>query len=313
MDPGPFLRGVAFPGVRGVPYPRAKPDDAPRLPLDTWHQAQIPVGVRLELLGREVELAYRTVTDELGYRGDGAGRTFAVWRGDELVDEEKADLGEGRVTLRLGEGDGPAAVYLPEGMRPEILEVAGDVEPAPSQPRWVVYGDSVAEGWIASGPALAWPAIAGRKQLFDIVNMGYAGAARGEIASAEQVAEMAADVVTIAYGTNCWVRTPHSAALVEAGFAAFLDVVRAGHPQTPIVVVSPVVRPDAETTPNKLGATLRDIRAAIEGVAEARGDVTLVRGLDILAARLLGDGIHPDDDGHRAMADAIGPVVKEVA
>src|SRR5207249_12114622 len=101
----------------------------------------------------------------------------------------------GRATLRHGVGSDRAVVYLPEGMRPEILDVEGDVEPALPQPRWVVYGDSVAEGWIASVPGLAWPAIAGRAHGLDVVNMGYAGAARGELASAEQVAEMEADVI----------------------------------------------------------------------------------------------------------------------
>src|SRR2546421_1195965 len=149
MDPRPYLRGVAFTGTRGVPYPRAKPDDAARLPLDTWHQAQIPVGVRLEVAGdaRQLTIAYRTKTDELGYRGDGAGRTFAVWRRDGPIDEEKAELGEGTVTLRLGSGGDRAIVYLPEGMRPEILDVEGvegSIEPAPPELRWVVYGDSVA-------------------------------------------------------------------------------------------------------------------------------------------------------------------------
>jgi lysophospholipase L1-like esterase len=196
-------------------------------------------------------------------------------------------------------------------MRPEILEMGGDVHPAPQQPRWVVYGDSVAEGWIASGPALAWPAVAGRIQGLDVVNMGYAGAARGEIASAEQLGEMEADILTIAYGTNCWVRTPHSAQMVGAGFAAFLDVVRQGHPGIPIVVVSPILRPDAEATPNRLGATLADIRGAIEDVATGRGDVTLIPGLGIVGEDHLGDGIHPDDRGHAALAAAIGPAVRE--
>jgi lysophospholipase L1-like esterase len=314
MDPWPFLRGVAFPGVRGAAYPRAKPGDAARLPLDTWAQARIPVGVRLEAVGNggELEIVYRTQTDELGYRGDGAGRTFAVWRDGRLVDEEKADLGDGRVTLRLGPGEDRAVVYLPEGMKPEILEVNGEVDPAPRQPRWVVYGDSVVEGWIASGPALAWPALAGREHGFDIVNMGYAGAARGEIASAEHVAGLVADVITVAYGTNCWVRTPHSSTMVRAGVEAFLEIVRQGHPETPIVVVSPIPRPDAESTPNRLGATLADIRREIELAAGARPGVRLVRGPEILGKDLLGDGIHPNDDGHRALAAAIGPVLREV-
>ena len=312
MDPKPFLRGVAFPPTKRVPYPRAKPD--PRLPADTWAQATIPVGVRLELVGDGVVIAYRTQTGDLGPRGDGAGRTFAAWRGDELVDEQKADVGEGTVKLSLGAGRERAIVYLPEGMKPEILGIEGDVEPAPPQPRWVLYGDSVAEGWIASAPAMAWPAIAARERGLDVINMGYAGAARGEIPSAEHVAELEADVITIAYGTNCWIRTAHSVGMVREGILAFLEIVRQKHGETPIVVTSPIARPDAELTANPLGATLEHVRDALEeGVREriSGGDVNLelVPGRHLVHESQLGDGIHPNDDGHRALAEAIGAAV----
>ena len=316
MDPGPFLRGNAFPGVRGVPYPRAKPD--PRLPRDTWNQASIPVGVRLEMSGTEARIAYRTGTEDLGYRGDGAGRSFSVWRENRLLDEQRAVPGEGEVTLKLGETpsghEDRAIVYLPEGMKPEILSVDGDIEPGTPDPRWVVYGDSVVEGWIASGPALAWPAVAGREERLDVVNMGYAGAARGEIPSAEHVASLLpAGVVTIAYGTNCWTRTPHSIDMVRAGLEAFLDIVLRVDAETPVLVVSPILRPDAETTRNELGATLQEIRSAIEEVAEAHERVGLIPGRELVSKAELGDGIHPNDRGHAALARAIGPSARSVS
>jgi lysophospholipase L1-like esterase len=198
-------------------------------------------------------------------------------------------------------------------MRPSILEVTGiggSIEPAAAQPRWIVYGDSVVEGWIASAPALAWPAIAGREQGLDHVNLGYAGAARGELASAEQIGKLDADLISVCHGTNCWTRTPHSVAQMAANTAAFLDVLRQDHPTTPIQVVSPVVRPDAESTPNRLGATLSMLRQAMESVASNRmvddERMVLVEGLGLVGEDQLGDGIHPDDSGHRAMAAAIG-------
>ncbi len=320
MDPRPFLRGVAFPGTAAVPYPRAKPDDAIRLPADTWAAARIPVGVRLELGGEAeaVRIGYRTATDELGYRGDGAGRTFALWRDGRCVDQAAALLGEGSAVLALGSGSGEAVVYLPEGMRPEILDVepvGGWIEPAPPKPRWLCYGDSVAEGWIASGPAFAWPAIAARDQRLDVVNLGYAGAARGEIVSAENVAELPADVISIPHGTNCWTRVPHSVGMFREGLTAFLDVVRQGHPGTPIVVASPVVRPDAENQPNRLGATLSDLRRIMAEVVHDRiegGDsrMMLVGGFDLLRPEHLGDGIHPNDAGHAILAHVLGSAVR---
>ena len=320
-QPEPFLRGAAWPGTRSVPYPRADPRDRTRLPGDTWQMASIPVGVRLEIVGdaHAVDITYRTDTEDLGYRGDGAGRNFSAWTTQGLIGETPALLGEGTARVPLAD-DEPTLIYLPEGMLPTVLEVAGvdgGIAPAPAQPRWVVYGDSVAEGWIASAPALAWPAIAGRKYDLDVVNLGYAGAARGEIASAEQVAALDADLITVCHGTNCWTRTPHSAALMRETVAAFLDIVRHDHPTTPLLVVSPVVRPDAEETPNRLGATLADLRTAMEDVVRTRIDagdkqLRLVQGLELIGEEDLGDGIHPNDAGHRRMATAVGAVTRDM-
>jgi lysophospholipase L1-like esterase len=114
-----------------------------------------------------------------------------------------------------------------------------------------------------------------------------------------------ADVISSTHGTNCWTRTPHSVGMMGAAVGAFIDVVRQGHPDTPIVVASPVLRPDAETTPNRLGATLRDLRAAMEEEASKR-DVVLVPGGDLIGPDNLADGIHPDDEGHRILANVVG-------
>jgi len=320
MDPDPFIRGRAWPGTPKVPYPRAKPSDAFRLPVDTWAQAQIPVGVRLEFVGDapEVEIAYETKSDNAGIRGEGGGITFQLWRDGSLVDEEKAAHPGGVARLRTGTGGDRAIVYVPEGMRPTLKDfegVGGEIQPAPLQPRWICYGDSVAEGWLASAPAFAWPAIAGRAHGLDAVNMGYAGAGRGEIVTAEHIAELAAAVISITHGTNCWTRVPFSVDLFRAQTSAFLDIVRQGHPETPILVSSPIVRPDAEEAPNRLGATLADLRAAMEEVVQGRMDggdqrMRLVPGRHLVTEVQLADEIHPNDDGQQALATALGPPVR---
>jgi lysophospholipase L1-like esterase len=315
----PYLRGAAWPAGAGATYPRADPADVGRLPADTWGTATLPVGVRLELVGdaTALDLSYLTATDDMGYRGPGAGTTFSVWRDGTQVDQQAAVLGEGHARLELGAGDARAIVYLPEGMKPTVLSiegVGGDIAPAPGQPRWLAYGDSIAEGWIASGPALAWPAIAGRDRALDVVNLGYAGSARGEIVSAEHLAALDAEVISITHGTNCWTRIPHSVDMMRSITEAFVRIVRAGHPGVPIVLASPVVRPDAEATPNKLGATLADLRAVMEEVGHAlveAGDdrLTVLSGGNLLEPALLADGVHPGDEGHRVLAQAFGLAV----
>ncbi len=280
--------------------------------------ASIPAGVRFEFTGEPdfIEVDYRTETGDLGYRGEGAGRQFVIYRGDVRGEAAEAELGEGTVRLRVGAGDAPVTLYLPEAMRPTVLELrpgGGEIGPAPEKPRWLCYGDSIAEGWCASEPAGAWPHIVARQQSLDVVNLGYAGAARGEIASAQEIASLPADLVSISHGTNCWTRTPHSASLFAAGLRAFLEIVREGHPEVPIVAVSPILRSDAEELPNVLGARLRDLRDAFEQVVEERqkeGDtrLRLVPGRDLVEADRFPDGIHPDAEGHVQLARALGPV-----
>jgi lysophospholipase L1-like esterase len=315
----PFLAGCAWPAAPGMPYPRCDPGPGGlRLPADTRAAAALPVGVRLEFTGdaATVEIEYRTETAELGFRGEGAGTTFALFRGEALVSEAKAALGAGTLRLAAGRGPGRAVVYLPEAMRPTLLALraaGGAISPAPRQPRWLCYGDSIAEGWKASAPAWAWPAQVGRRHGLDVVNLGYAGAARGELASAEEIASLAADVISISHGTNCWTRTPHGEALFAEGLRAFLAIVREGHPRTPIVALSPILRVDAEAKPNRLGATLADLRAAFERVVQERigaGDdrLVLVPGRELVPESELPDGIHPDDAGHARIASRVGPL-----
>ena len=317
VQPEPFVRGAPYRSVGDVPYPRANPTDTARLPADVWRAAVVPVGVRLELVGdaEAVDVAYRTSTGNLGYRGDGAGISFSVWRDGHRVCEQEAVLGDGLVRLALGgtAPQKPAIIYLPEGMRPivqSLTAVNGTIAPAPPLPRWIAYGDSTTQGWIASGPAQGWAAIAARKAALDLVNMGYAAAGRGEIASAEHIAALDAEIITVAYGVSCWTRIPFSAGMVAEGMRSFLDIVRQGHPSTPIVVLSPVLRPDAEHVANRLGASLADIRRTIEstvGERIAAGDaaLSLVAGAGVITADNLGDGIHPGDEGHKRIAAAV--------
>jgi lysophospholipase L1-like esterase len=206
-------------------------------------------------------------------------------------------------------------------MRPRLVALrigGGALEPAPRGPRWLAYGDSIAEGWIASGPSGAWPAVAARRLGLDVVNLGYAGSARGELPSAQHLAALDADVISISHGTNCWSRIPFSTALFREQTRAFLDLVRQGHPDTPIVVTSPIVRPDAEATPNVLGATLVDLRVAMEEltrelIAEGDEHLTLVEGGNLVGPDDLPDGIHPGDHGHEVLADAFGAAIAGVA
>ncbi|MFF4348517.1 GDSL-type esterase/lipase family protein [Streptomyces sp. NPDC001530] len=311
-----LLRGIAWWSDDGRPL-RADPADRDRLPADTWSRALVPAGVRLELRCRGVSalrIRYAATEPSLVDAYRAADPAFTLLSGEEVAAEVRArPTDDGTAVLELPYSDGEFTVHLPEALCPLIRAVsadAGTVEPTPARRRWLVYGDSIAEGWAASRPHLAWPAIAGRALGVDTVNLGYAGAARGELASAEQLASLDADLITVAFGTNCWARPAYSAALLYEVVRAFLTVLRQSHPHTPLLVVSPVVRPDAETTSNRLGATLTDLREALERAAH---DVPLLPGAPLLDASHLVDGVHPGDAGHTLLAEAVVEALRKTS
>ncbi|XCW06542.1 GDSL-type esterase/lipase family protein [Streptomyces sp. HUAS MG47] len=323
QDAGPFLRGTAWFDERGRAL-RADPADLDRLPWDAAQRAALPIGVRLEFTAapgtRAVAVHYRARVPGRADALKELAHCFALWEGGRLVGETFARPAKNAVVvLELPPRPGPFTVHPPEWAAPRLLRlraVGGAVAPAPARPRWVVHGDSITEGWLSTRPAHSWPAVAGRALGLDAVNLGYAGAARGELPTAEQLAALPAELLTLAFGTNCWGRTPHSAPLLYETTRAFLAVVRAGRPRTPLLLLSPVLRPEAEATRNALGATLAELRTAMEEAVRDRvaaGDdrLALLPGRDVLGAQDLADGLHPNDRGHARIARAVAGALRD--
>lgn len=335
LDPRPFLRGVAWLD-EGRPV-RADPADRGRLPWDVCERAALPIGVRLEFIAEgaaAVEIRYRAAGSDGTAHGDSGdparGRTalpdcFALWHSGGRVGETYVEpAAEAVVTVPLPATEDARLrrliVHPPESRSPEFLglrAVGGRIAPAPAQPRWLVHGDSITEGWWSTRPAHSWPARVGRSLGLDTVNLGYAGSAHGEPAVAEQLATLPADLITLAFGTNCWTDVPSSPPLLYETVRAFLTVVRQGHPRTPLLVVSPVVRPEAEHVPNRLGATFAELRTALErAVTDRIGDadtrLALLPGRDVISPGQLADGVHPHDEGHAALAVAVGEALRSL-
>jgi lysophospholipase L1-like esterase len=94
------------------------------------------------------------------------------------------------------------------------------------------------------------------------------------------------------------------------GIIGFIKIIREKHPDTPLVIFSPIYSPDREEYPNAVGFTLRQMRLEVKEAVnklEKHGDknVYYVDGLDIFNenyAHLLPDGLHPNTEGYGIMA-----------
>jgi lysophospholipase L1-like esterase len=314
-----FLRGYGTLGS-AQPASRVPAEFASSLPPDTVDAARVPAGIRLEFIGTATALTLGfTTTDPSPRHSPTMSSGFSVWLGDRLhAVVPLGDAGELRIALPDRGADEPVTVYLPDPVALTVTSVTGSggtIAPAPQQPRWVVYGDSIVQGWSASDPGSTWPAIAGRALGLNPINLGFAGAARGEAASAAHVAATPAEVITLAWGTNCWSMVPFDEEQMRETTVAFLDTVRQAQPDVPIVVLTPITRPEVEESPNVRGATLSQLRIAAEtattSFAQRAKGIHLLPGRDVVPGRLLIDGIHPGDEGHALIANAVASAVAE--
>lgn len=169
-----------------------------------------------------------------------------------------------------------------------------------NRPRWLTYGSSITHcmGLDATGtarsPSRCWPAICAQKADVHLTNCGYGGECHVDQAVARMLRDM--PVKPDGFSFKLGINIHNMTSMGKRGFASavigFLLTVRDGHPNTPIVVTSPVFgtwretlgpssaifAPDegqtVETQKQEL-MSLQTTRAQVKGVVEmlqGRGD-----------------------------------------
>lgn len=177
----------------------------------------------------------------------------------------------------------------------------------------VFYGTSITQGGCASRPAMSYQAILGRKLNIDFVNLGFSGNGLGEPELAQAVSDIDASCYVLDFGAN-----HKTFADMQKVYAPFLDLIRAQHPKTPIVVMT-LLHTSRENRIPSLGEDWRERRKFIEGIVRDRiksGDKNLYL---VDGAKLLGptpddglvDGGHPNDLGFEWMADGLNGVIRK--
>ena len=236
----------------------------------------------------------------------------------------------------LREGEKQIELWLPHNESIELTEIRTDAPlvPVASIGRvWVHHGSSISHGSNASTPTGIWPAIAAHRGGVNLQNLGFGGSALVDPFLARVIRDTPADLISVKLGINVVNLDSMRLRAFVPAVHGFLDTIREGHPDMPLVLISPIFCGIHEDTPGpsavdpttlgtntvrfiatgqrgdeKVGRlTLHVIRDALASLVERRSDDLNLHYLDgthlygeaDAANHPLPDAMHPDTATHR--------------
>ncbi|GAA3440474.1 GDSL-type esterase/lipase family protein [Kutzneria kofuensis] len=243
----------------------------------------------------------------------------------------------GTVRFDLPTGSKEVAIWLPYNEITELVALRTDapIEPVVTDRRvWLHHGSSISHGSNAASPSATWPALAAATAGVELINLGFGGSALLDPFTARAIRDTAADVISLKLGINL---VNHDLMRLRAFGPAvhgFLDTIREGHPNTPLLVISPIHCPIHEHTPGPAmpfrdGDTLRFqatgepapgkltltvIRDELSRIVKQRAaddpDLHYLDGLELYGEGdpALPDNLHPDAETHRLIGSRFAPL-----
>ncbi|MFC4497691.1 GDSL-type esterase/lipase family protein [Streptomyces ovatisporus] len=233
-------------------------------------------------------------------------------------------------------------IWLPHNETTQLVALRTDapVEPVPLGGRkvWLHHGSSISHGSDAAGPSTTWPALAASLGGVELVNLGLSGSAMLDAFTARVMRDTPADLISVKIGINLVNGDVMRLRAFTSAVHGFLDTIRDGHPEVPLLVVSPVLCPMHEDTPGPgafdftaLSAGRLRFRATGDPAERAAGKLTLnvirdelsrivkqraaddprlhhLDGRDLYGEAdfeesPLPDGLHPDAASHRRIGE----------
>ncbi|SDC94112.1 GDSL-type esterase/lipase family protein [Glycomyces harbinensis] len=347
--------------------------------LPQWARRQIPdvFMVQTSAEGAGVRLALRTVADvvELDVQGrriaaDASApmppSVYELTEGGAVVASAAVPIGSRyvfsfeRPTGEIAPGpDGTARftglaqgrecdleLWLPYYDAVELLALRADAPVAPvpgaGALRWVHHGSSISHGYRADTTTGTWPVVAALRAGAELTNLAFSGNAMLDPFTARTIRDTPADLISLKIGINLVNGDVMRLRAFRPAVDGFLDTIREGHPDTPIVLVSPiwcapvessagptVQDPERDEEWSVAGGTeadvkagklsLRVVRAELESVVDRRradGDHRLqyLDGLSLYgagdaASMPLPDNLHPGPDVQRLIGERFARVL----
>ncbi|GIJ09736.1 GDSL-type esterase/lipase family protein [Micromonospora andamanensis] len=227
-------------------------------------------------------------------------------------------------------------VWLPHNETIDLVDLRADAPLEPDDavlPLWVHHGSSISHGSNALAPSETWPAVAARRAGVELRNLGLGGSAIVDPFLARVIRDAPADHISVKLGINVVNLDAMRLRAFVPAVHGFLDTIRDGHPDVPLLLISPLfcgihedtpgpgaidpesigtdqVRFTATGTPGDvtLGRlTLQVIRRELRSLADRRAadknlhylDGTALYGPADTAELPLPDGLHPSAEAHK--------------
>ncbi|MGO1637345.1 MAG: SGNH/GDSL hydrolase family protein [Ancrocorticia populi] len=204
---------------------------------------------------------------------------------------------------------------------------------------WIHHGSSISQGSNATEPSETWLGMVARRMGYDVTNLGFGGSCFVDQFMARTIRDLRADVISLNFGINVVNLDGMKHRVFVPAVHGFLDTIRDGHPETPIVLSSPLYCGIHEDTPGP-GAfdpetfvtgrqrfiatgtqgdtangrlTLQTVREALKEVMSHRADdpnLYYIEGTDLFGekdaeAMPLTDNLHPSPDAHRLIGERV--------
>ena len=272
--------------------------------------AQTPAPVVLELVVDGVRRTHRIVPPEHATLVD--PHTYSIVRRVAPVTLRFGGLGNHAKNIEL---------WLPHSCSVELVELRADApleSPVDPRPTWVHHGSSISQGGEASAPTQTWPVIAAARSRSSVLNLGFSGNAVADPFVARTIRDLPAEAISLEIGINVVNGDLMRRRSFEPALHGFLDTVRDGHPEVPLLLIGPIPCPSVETLPGptiiRLGLaasggdprqleqgsmSLDVVRQALATVIRQRGDANVhyLDGRRLLTPNEVGDlddGLHPN-------------------
>ena len=218
--------------------------------------------------------------------------------------ESCLDQPEFHLAIQLDGKKNRVCIYFPNlvkiSLKQAVFEGASVIEPIQKKLRIVSFGDSITQGYDAYHPSLAYPNQLADALDADLWNKGIGGEIFNPVL-ASHCEPQQPDLITVAYGTNDWVRCTSKEQLIYNAEHFFENIAK-NYPDVPVLVILPIWRNDFNQTTGV--GSFEEAREIVRNISSKYPNNKIVDGIKLvphLNECYRADGLHPNDFGFQFM------------